>query len=138
METYHKLFGADVKPKLDKAVDAEDLRETLKYLAQLIYLGMREQFKLIIDAQVYDFLDSKARFDKAKEYYTMVLSGNVKRRDPKRHERIEAQFLMAEAALGNPGVFINLPVMQSDLKKFAVAAKKIEGEVAAVYTYFKD
>ncbi len=138
METYHKIFGVDVKPKLDQAVDTEDLRETLKYLAQLVYLEMKGQFKLIMDTKASDFLDSKARFDKAREYYTKVLSGNIKRRDPKRHERIEAQFIMAEAALGNPGIFLNLPVMRSDLKKFAVATKTIEDEVGAVYTYFKE
>jgi hypothetical protein len=46
--------------------------------------------------------------------------------------------VLAEAALGNPAAFIDLPVMQSDLHGFQEATQTIEREVSAVYTYFSD
>lgn len=136
MDRHQKSFGIDVRSKLDQSVHEENLSETLKSLAKVVYLEMKAQFKIIADGRMEDLLDSKSRLDKAKLYYTTVLAGNVKRKDPKRHTDIEDQFVHAEAALGNPGVFIHLPSMKPDLNKFIQATKKIEQDIVSVYTFF--
>jgi hypothetical protein len=138
MDRYQGLFNVDAKSKLDRSIAKRDAGTTVRYLAQVVYLGMKEQFHLILDSQMRDVVDAKARLERAKEYYDDVLAGNVKRRALERHERIEGQFVLAEAALGNPAIFIDLPVMESDLHGFEEATQAIEREVRAVYTYFDE
>jgi hypothetical protein len=138
MIEHKKSFGIDLAPKIQKAAAAKSGGELLKYLAQVIYLDMRMQFKMILASKLDDFLDAKERLDLAKEYYDATLAGNVKRKAPERHQKIEAQFLAAQGALGNPGFYADLPPAPPDPKGFEEAAKVIETEIEAVYTYFKE
>jgi hypothetical protein len=138
MDRYQELFSVNAKSKLQRSITQRDATTTVRYLAQVVYLGMREQFHLIANSEMRDVMDAKARLERAKGYYEGVLAGNVKRRSLDRHKRIEGQFVLAEAALGNPAAFIDLPVMQSDLHGFQEATQTIEREVSAVYTYFSD
>ena len=135
---YKRNFGIDMMPRIQKAAAAKNAGETLKLLAQVIYLDMRAQFKAIVASKLDNFLDAKERLDLAKEYYTAVLSGNVIRKAPERAEKIDAGFLAAQAALGNPGFYVDLPPAPPDLKGFEAASKTIETEIASVYTYFKE
>ncbi len=131
-------FNIDLKPKLTKAIQTKKSGHLLKVLAQVIYLGMKSEFKVMNESQVKDYFDSKVRFDRAKDYYMKILSGNIKRKDASRHERIEAQFLQAEVALGNPGINMNLPSAPPNLKGLEAATEAIDREVLAVYRYFKN
>lgn len=138
MSEHKKSFGIEMMPKVQKAMGAKNGGELLKYLAQVIYLDMRAQFKAIIGSKLNNFLDAKERLDLAKEYYATVLSGNVKRKAPERDQKIEAEFLAAQGALGNPGFYLDLPPAPPDPKGFEQASKVIEAEIVAVYTYFKE
>lgn len=134
---YKKNLGIDLTSKIQKAVAAKNGGEVLKYLAEVIYLDMRMQFKMIIASKMDDFLNAKERLDLAREYYDVILSGNVKRKAPNRHEKIESGFLAAQGALGNPGFYIDLPFSPPNVRGFEAASKTIETEIAAIYTYFK-
>lgn len=135
---HKKSFGIDMMPRIQKAVAAKNEGEMLKYLAQVIYLDMRAQFRMILSSKLENFLDAKERLDLAKEYYTAVLSGNIKRKAPERAQKIDAEFLSAQGALGNPGFYVDLPPAPPDPKGFEESSKIIEAEIAAVYTYFKE
>lgn len=102
-------FGIDLKARLETAVNAKSPSQILKTLAQVIYLGMRMEFEIIMDSQINNYLDSKSRLHRTRDYYTKILSGNVKRKHPMGHQKIKEQFIFAEAALGNPGFDITLP-----------------------------
>ncbi|HEX9757250.1 MAG TPA: hypothetical protein VGB26_05570 [Nitrospiria bacterium] len=138
VKKYDRIFGTRVRDKLGRSLADKNQGEILKYLAQTIFLGIKEQFKLIMDSDQEDYLDSRARLDRAKDYYLKILSGNIKRRDLDRHVKIEGHFLLAQASLGNPGVFIDVPVMEGDIRSFQQAVSEIETEVIQVYTYFND
>lgn len=133
---YKKVFGIDLKEKLNKAMDIKRVKTILKLLAQEVFLSMKFQFKIINDSQMSDSLDSKARLMDAKEGYIEILSGNIKRKNPKANTRVEAAFLDAEIALGNPGINPLIPQSPADLEGFKTATEVIEGEIKKVYTYF--
>jgi len=138
IENYNKHFGIDLKPRLEKAVIAKKSGHLLKILAQAIYFGMKVNFKTILDTGMSDYLDSKSRLNQAAGYYTKILSGNMKRKNPIGHQKIQAHFILASAALGNPGFDITLPEAPSDLRGFEEATNNIEMELTAVYTYFNE
>ena len=136
LDRYHTLFNVDAKTKLERSIAQRDGNSTARYLAEVVYLGMREEFYVIAENKMSDVVEAKSRLLRAKLYYDRVLAGNVMRRNAERHERIDAQFVLAEAALGNPALFIDLPVMESDLRGFQNATHAIEREIQSVYTYF--
>ena len=136
LDRYHTLFNVDAKTQLQRSIAQRDANSTARYLAEIVYLGMREEFYVIADNKMSDVIEAKSRLLRAKLYYDRVLAGNVMRRNAERHERIAAQFVLAEAALGNPALFIDLPIMESDLRGFQNATRAIEQEIQSVYTYF--
>ncbi len=135
IKDHAKRFDKDLKPMITEAVASKDPNSTLRHLAHTIFLGMKFQFSVIIKTQIDDYLDSKARLDLAHRYYSVILSGNVRRKDSKIHRGIEEQFTLAEAALGNPGIDILLPEFPPDLESFQKAIKNIEIELLRVYTF---
>lgn len=136
VDDYKKYFGIDLKPRIDEAVMTKRSDQLLKLLAQTIYFGMKMQFKTILDAEMRDYLDSKTRLDRAEGYYEKILSGNVKRKKPMAHQKIQEQFILAEAALGSPRTDEVSPKVPANLKGFERAISNIEKELTAVYTYF--
>ncbi len=133
---YRTFFSVDLETSLNEAVKAKRAKSLLKLLAQEVFFSMKSQFKVIVDSEISDHLDSEARLKKAEDGYRDILSGNIKRKNPDAHSRVEAAFLDARVALGNSGINPLMPQSPPDLKRFKEASAVIEKEVRSVYSYF--
>ena len=109
-------------------------------MANLVFLAIREKYYWNISEGLRMFTRAKIRLRLADEYYTLLLSGNVRRYDKlngtRFHEAIFNKFTEARKTLGSLG-FLGAGAVSPRLKDFEIATKEIEQKLLIVFPYFE-
>jgi hypothetical protein len=109
-------------------------------MANLVFLSIKEKYYWNISEGLRMFTRAKVRLRIAEEYYTLLLSGNVRRYDKlngtKFHDEIFNKFTEARNDLGSIG-FLGAGAVSPRLKDFEIATKGIEQKLLIVFPYFE-
>ncbi len=139
-EDVRKLFGTDLKPKVDEAIKGKDLQEVAKRMANMVFLAIREKHFWNNYERLAIHLKSKVRLRLAEEYYTTLLAGNVMEYDRRHgtnlHGRITKCFHDAHFSLGSVG-FFGAGAVEPSPEKFRHLARDIETALLEAFPYFE-
>lgn len=134
------IFAVDLRPELNAGLSQQNFQEVIKVMANLVFLAIKEKYYWNISEGLRMFTRAKVRLRLADEYYTLLLSGNVRRYDELNgtnfHEEIFNKFTEARNALGSIG-FLGAGAVSPRLKDFETAAKEIEQKLLIVFPYFE-
>jgi hypothetical protein len=134
------IFAVDLKPRLSAGISQHNFQEVIKVMANLVFLALREKNYWNLTEGLRMFTRAKVRLRIADEYYTLLLSGNVRRYDilngKKFHEEIFSKFLEAKKTLGSIG-FLGAGAVSPRPKEFEVITKEIEKKLLIVFPYFE-
>ncbi|GAX63023.1 signal transduction histidine kinase [Candidatus Scalindua japonica] len=134
------IFDVNLRPALNAGLCQHNFQEVIKVMANLVFLAMKEKFYWNISEGLRIFMKAKVRLRLADEYYTLLLSGNVRRYDrlngTKFHDDIFNKFAEAGNALGSIG-FLGAGAVSPKLNDFEIATKEIEQKLLIVFPYFQ-
>ncbi len=134
------IFEINLKPKLDAGISQHNLQEVIKVMANLVFLAMREKYYWSLTENLRMFARANVRLRLAEEYYTLLLSGNVRRYDKlngtKFHDEIFNKFSEAKKSLGSIG-FFGAGAVSPRQKEFERITKEIEERLLIVFPYFE-
>lgn len=138
-EDVRKLFGTDLKPKVDESIRDKDLQGVAKLMANMVFLAIREKHYWNNQERLAVYIRSKVRLRLAEEYYTTLLAGNVmeydRRHDTNLHGRITRCFHDAHFSLGSVG-FFGAGSVEPSPEEFKHLAKDIETALLEAFPYF--
>lgn len=139
-EDIRKLFGTDLKPKVDESIRNKNLQELAKLMANLIFLAIREKHFWNNQERLAIYIRSKVRLRLAEEYYTTLLAGNVMEYDRRHgtnlHDRITKYFHDAHFSLGSVG-FFGAGSVEPRPEEFKHLAKDIGNALLQAFPYFE-
>jgi hypothetical protein len=134
------VFAIDLRPRLNAGLSQQNFQEVVKVMANLVFLAIKEKYYWNISEGLRMFTRAKVRLRLADEYYTLLLSGNVRRYDKlngtKFHDEIFNKFTDARNALGSIG-FLGAGAVSPRLKDFEIVTKQIEQKLLIVFPYFE-
>lgn len=134
------LFDVNLKPKLDKGISQHNFQEVVKVMANLVFLAIREKYYWNLTENLSMFERANVRLRLTEEYYTLLLSGNVRRYDNLNgtafHEKIFNRFSEAKISLGSIG-FLGAGAVSPRPKEFERVTKEIEQKLLIVFPYFE-
>ena len=134
------LFEVNLKIKLDTGLEKHDFQEVIKIMANLVFLAIREKFYWNLAEELKMFSKAKVRLRLVEEYYTTLLSGNVRRYDKingtEMHEKIINMFAEARRSLGSLG-FLGAGAVPPKAEEFGRIAYEIEQKLITVFPYFE-
>ncbi len=134
------LFEVNLKPKLDAGISQHNFQEVIKVMVNLIFLAIREKYYWNLSENLRMFERANVRLRIAEEYYTLLLSGNVRRYDKlngtKFHDEIFNKFSEAKKSLGSTG-FLGAGAVSPRPKEFKTITKEIEEKLLIVFPYFE-
>ncbi len=140
IEDVKNIFEVDLRPKLDAGLARRDIQEVIKVMANLVFLAMREKYYWNISEDLQMFTKAKVRLRLAEEYYTLLLSGNVrsydKRNGTKFHDEIFNKFIEAGGTLGSAG-FLGAGAIRPRPNEFGKITKEVEHRLLIVFPYFE-
>ena len=140
IEDVQNLFEVNLKPKLDAGISQHNFQEVIKVMANLVFLAMREKYYWSLTEDLRMFTRANVRLRLAEEYYTLLLSGNVRRYDKlnvtKFHDEIFNKFSEAKKSLGSIG-FLGAGAVSPRPKAFERITKEIEQRLLIVFPYFE-
>jgi hypothetical protein len=138
-EDVKKLFGTDLKPKVDESIRNQNLQETAKLMTNTVFLAIREKHFWNNQERLAIYFKSKVRLRLAEEYYTTLLAGNVMEYDRRHgtnlHGRITRCFHDAHFSLGSVG-FFGAGSVEPRPEEFRHMAKDIESALLEAFPYF--
>jgi hypothetical protein len=130
----------DLRQGLNAGLSRHNFQEVVKVMANLVFLAMKEKYYWNISEGLRMFTRAKVRLRLADEYYTLLLSGNVRRYDKlngtKYHDEIFNKFTEARSTLGSIG-FLGAGAVRPRLKDFEIVTKEIEQRLLIVFPYFE-
>ncbi len=134
------IFAVDLRPELNTGLSQHDFQKVVKIMANLVFLTIKEKYYWNISEGLRMFTRSKVRLRLADEYYTLLLSGNVRKYDKlngtEYHEEIFDMFTEARNTLGSSG-FLGAGAVSPRLKDFETVTKDIEQILLIVFPYFE-
>ena len=134
------IFAVDLRPELNAGLSQHDFQKVVKVMANLVYLTIKEKYYWNISEGLRMFTRAKVRLRLAGEYYTLLLSGNVRKYDKlngtKYHDEIFNKFTEARNTLGSTG-FLGAGAVSPRLKDFETVTKDIEQKLLIVFPYFE-
>lgn len=134
------LFEVDLRPQLEAGISQHNFQEVIKAMANLIFFAIREKFYWNLTENLRMFSRANVRLRLAEEYYTLLLSGNVRRYDSlngtKLHDELFNKFVEARKTLGSLG-FLGAGAVSPRPDGFLIITKEIEQELLLVFPYFK-
>lgn len=140
IEDIHKIFKIDLKPRIDHSIRSQNFQSLANQMANLVFLAICEKFYYNRREELEIFTRSTVRLRLTEEYYTLLLSGNVRDYDARHkthlHEDIYNRFVKAREALGSAG-FLGAGAIKPDLNGFNVLTKEIEILLLKVFPYFE-
>ena len=140
IEDIHKIFKVNLKPRIDQSIRSQQFQSLANQMANLAFLGLCEKFYYNNREGLEIFVRSKVRLRLAEEYYTLLLSGNVRGYDARHkthlHEDIYSRFVTARETLGSAG-FLGAGAVKPNLHGFKVLTKEIETLLLKVFPYFE-
>jgi len=134
LKRYSEDFGVDLRKELEFAVVDQNVRNTIKIFAHVIFLGLRDNLRAAVKARE-DYSQAFAYLATASSYYDRILQGNIKRKRPDVHGKIKRLFEKARLALGTPGI-TDAEKFSPDTGLLVSSAQGIETNIEIVYTYF--
>ncbi|MCF6158305.1 MAG: hypothetical protein E3K32_06990 [wastewater metagenome] len=136
----YTIFKIDLKPRIESAIQQQDFQALANYMANFVFLAIREKFYYNRQEKLEIFIRSKVRLRLAEEYYSILLAGNVRNYDIRHktnlHEKIYNRFIMARDTLGSMG-FLGVGAIKPDLKNFEITTKEIETLLVQAFPYFE-
>lgn len=139
-EDVRKLFGTDLKPKVDEAIRNKNLQEGAKLMANMVFLAIREKHYWNNQEKLSVYIRSQVRLRLSEEYYTTLLSGNVMEYDRRHgtnlHYKITKSFHDAHFSLGSVG-FFGAGSVEARPEEFKHLAKDIESALLEAFPYFE-
>ena len=140
IEDIHKIFKVDLKPRIDHSIQAQDFQSLANQMANFIFLAIGEKFYYNRREGLEIFTRSTVRLRLTEEYYTLLLSGNVRDYDVRHkthlHEDVYNRFVKARETLGSAG-FLGAGAVKPDLNGFKTLTKEIETLLLKVFPYFE-
>jgi len=134
------VFAVDLRPGLNAGLSQHNFQEVVKVMANLVFLAIKEKYYWNISEGLRMFTRAKVRLRLADEYYTLLLSGNVRRYDKSNgteyHDEISNKFAEARNALGSIG-FLGAGAVSPRLEDFETVTKEIEQKLLIVFPYFE-
>ncbi len=134
------LFEVDLRPLLVTGISEHKFQEVIKAMANLVFLAIREKFYWNHAENLRMFRRANVRLRLAEEYYTLLLSGNVRRYDSlngtKLHDELFSKFVEARKTLGSLG-FLGAGAVSPRPDEFLEITKEIEEKLLLVFPYFK-
>jgi len=134
------IFAVDLRPRLNAGLSQHNFQEVIKAMANLVFLAIREKFHWNSSEGLRMFTRAKVRLRLADEYYTLLLSGNVRRYDKlngtKFHDEIFNNFTEARKTLGSLG-FLGAGAVSPRPREFERITKEIEQKLLIVFPYFE-
>ena len=134
------IFAVDLRPELNAGLSQHDFQKVVKVMANLVYLTIKEKYYWNISEGLRMFTRAKVRLRLAGEYYTLLLSGNVRKYDKlngtKYHDEIFNKFTEARNTLGST-CFLGAGAVRPKLKDFEIVTKDIEQKLLIVFPYFE-
>ncbi len=134
------IFAVDLRPGLNAGLSQHNFQEVVKVMANLVFLAIKEKYYWNISEGLHMFTRAKVRLRLAYEYYTLLLSGSVRRYDKlngtKYHDEIFDKFTEARNTLGSIG-FLGAGAVSPRLKDFETVTKDIEQKLLIVFPYFE-
>ncbi|MBF8276892.1 MAG: hypothetical protein HW390_1965 [Candidatus Brocadiaceae bacterium] len=139
-EDIHKIFKVDLKPRIDQSIRSQHFQSLANQMANLVFLALCEKFYYNNREELEIFVRSKVRLRLAEEYYTFLLSGNVRDYDARHkthlHEDIYSRFIKVRETLGSAG-FLGAGAVKPDVPGFKALTKEIETLLVKVFPYFE-
>lgn len=136
----YKIFKIDLKPRIEYAVQQQNFQDLVNYMANLVFLAIREKFYYNRKEKLEIVVRSKVRLRLAEEYYTILLAGNVRdydvRHNTRFHEGIYTRFVKARDTLGSTG-FLGAGAIKPKEKEFDALTGEIETLLVKVFPYFE-
>ena len=140
LDDVKNIFAVDLRSGLNDGLSQHNFQEVVKVMANLVFLSIKEKYYWNMSEGLRMFTRAKVRLRLADEYYTLLLSGNVRRYDQlngtKFHEEIFNKFTDARNALGSIG-FLGAGAVSPKLDDFETATKEIEQKLLIVFPYFE-
>ncbi len=140
IEDIHKIFKVDLKPRIDHSIQAQDFQSLANQMANLVFLAIGEKFYYNHREGLEIFTRSTVRLRLTEEYYSLLLSGNVRNYDARHkthvHEDVYNRFVKARETLGSMG-FLGAGAVKPDLNGFKTLTKEIETLLLKVFPYFE-
>lgn len=140
VEDIHKVFKVDLKSRIDQCIQSQNFPSLANQMANLVFLAICEKFYYNCREELEIFTRSKVRLRLAEEYYTLLLSGNVRDYDARHkthlHADIYGRFVQARGTLGSTG-FLGAGAIKPDLNGFRTLTKEIETLLLKVFPYFE-
>ncbi len=134
------IFAVDLRQELNAGLSQHDFQKVVKVMANLVFLAIKEKYYWNISEGLRMFTRAKVRLRLADEYYTLLLSGNVRKYDKlngtKYHDEIFNKFTEARNTLGSIG-FLGAGAVSPRLKDFETVIKDIEQKLLIVFPYFE-
>ncbi len=134
------IFAVDLRPELNAGLSQHDFQKVVKVMANLVYLAIKEKYYWNISEGLRMFTRAKVRLRLADEYYTLLLSGNVRKYDKQNgteyHDEIFNKFVEARNTLGSTG-FLGAGAVSPRLKDFETVTTDIEQKLLIVFPYFE-
>ncbi len=140
VDDIRNLFDVDLRPRLEAGIFKHNFQEVIKGMANLVFIAIREKFYWNLTENLRIFGRANVRLRLAEEYYTMLLSGNVRRYDSfngtKLHDEIFNKFAEARKTLGSLG-FLGAGAVSPRPNEFLIITKEIEQKLLLVFPYFE-
>ncbi len=134
------LFDVNLTAKLDAGISQHDFQEVIKVMANFVFLAIREKYYWNLTEGLRMFARANVRLRLTEEYYTLLLSGNVRRYDnlngTKFHDEIFNKFSEARKSLGSIG-FLGAGAVSPRPEEFERITKEIEQKLLIVFPYFE-
>lgn len=134
------IFDVNLKPGLTAGLSQHNFQEVVNVMANLVFLSIREKNYWNLSEELRMFARAKVRLRLAEEYYTSLLSGNVRKYDKlngtKLHDDIVNKFSEAGKALGSLG-FLGAGAVRPRPDEFEIVTNEIERKLLIVFPYFE-
>ncbi|MGR3301555.1 MAG: hypothetical protein ACUZ8I_03525, partial [Candidatus Scalindua sp.] len=136
IDDVNTIFDVDLKSTLDTSLAQHNLQEVIKVMANFVFLAIREKYYWNLTENLKMFERANVRLRIAEEYYTLLLSGNVRRYDKHNgtafHDEIFNKFSEAKKSLGSTG-FLGAGAVSPRPKEFKTITKEIEEKLLIVF-----
>lgn len=140
IDDVRNLFEVDLRLQLEEGVYQQDFQKVIKAMANLVYLAIREKFYWNLTENLRMFARANVRVRLAEEYYTLLLSGNVRKYDSLNgtniHDALFNKFKEVRKTLGSLG-FLGAGAVSPRQDEFLAITREIEQKLLLVFPYFQ-
>jgi len=140
IDDVNNIFAVNLRPRLNDGLSQHDFQEVVKVMANLVFLALREKNYWNLTEGLRMFSRAKVRLRIVDEYYTLLLSGNVRKYDKlngtQYHEEIFNKLAEARKTLGSIG-FLGAGSISPRPEEYERITREIEQRLLIVFPYFE-